>query len=260
DETGEAPAKAVSLAIKDAGIEPSDIDYVNAHGTSTQLNDAGETKALKIALGDHAYKVAISSTKSMIGHLLGAAGAVEAIATLLTINRGMIHPTLNSENPDPARDLDYVPNNRRRDLWQCTPQVRGVRRGCAEALPPAQRRRGLRRAGAHGPTVLAALSAHRRSRELRERGRRSTGRHAIHRGEALRHHRRADGRHRETDGRHGTELRRLRGGADCAARAAPQSAHQRRHRYRGRHEHQHPAAQPARGDVCREAPGRQPGG
>ncbi len=114
DETGEAPAMAVKLAIKDAGLEPSDIDYVNAHGTSTQLNDAGETKALKIALGGHAYKVAISSTKSMIGHLLGAAGAVEAIATLLTINRGLIHPTINYENPDPACDLDYVPNTARR--------------------------------------------------------------------------------------------------------------------------------------------------
>src|SRR6195256_4021195 len=114
DETGEAPAMAVTLAMKDAGIEAKDIDYINAHGTSTQLNDAGETKALKIALGDHAYKVAISSTKSMIGHLLGAAGAVEAIATLLTINRGMIHPTINYENPDPACDLDYVPNEARR--------------------------------------------------------------------------------------------------------------------------------------------------
>ena len=114
DETGEAPARAVTLALADAGIEPKDVDYVNAHGTSTQLNDAGETKALKLALGDHAYKVAISSTKSMIGHLLGAAGAVEAIATLLTINRGIIHPTINYENPDPACDLDYVPNQARR--------------------------------------------------------------------------------------------------------------------------------------------------
>src|SRR5205807_5232882 len=114
DETGEAPAKAVVLALKDAGLQPEDIDYVNAHGTSTQLNDAGETKALKLALGDHAYKVAISSTKSMIGHLLGAAGAVEAIATLLTINRGIIHPTINYENPDPECDLDYVPNQARR--------------------------------------------------------------------------------------------------------------------------------------------------
>jgi len=114
DETGEAPAKAVTLALKDARLEPSDIDYVNAHGTSTELNDAGETKALKLALGEYAYKVPISSTKSMIGHLLGAAGAVEAIATLLTINRGMIHPTINYENPDPACDLDYVPNQARR--------------------------------------------------------------------------------------------------------------------------------------------------
>jgi 3-oxoacyl-[acyl-carrier-protein] synthase II len=114
DETGVAPAKAVTLALQDAGLEPEDIDYVNAHGTSTQLNDAGETKALKLALGDYAYKVAISSTKSMIGHLLGAAGAVEAIATLLTINRGIIHPTINYENPDPGCDLDYVPNVARR--------------------------------------------------------------------------------------------------------------------------------------------------
>src|SRR2546423_1163750 len=114
DETGEAPARAVTLALKDAGIEPKDIDYINSHGTSTQLNDAGETKALKIALGQHAYNVAISSTKSMIGHLLGAAGAVEAIATFLTINRGIIHPTINYENPDPDCDLDYVPNTARR--------------------------------------------------------------------------------------------------------------------------------------------------
>jgi 3-oxoacyl-[acyl-carrier-protein] synthase II len=104
----------IKLAMRDAGIEPGDIDYVNAHGTSTPLNDAGETKALKLALGEHAYRVAISSTKSMIGHLLGAAGAVEAIATLLSINRGLIHPTINYENPDPACDLDYVPNQARR--------------------------------------------------------------------------------------------------------------------------------------------------
>jgi 3-oxoacyl-[acyl-carrier-protein] synthase II len=113
DETGEAPARAIRLALKDAGVKPEDVDYVNAHGTSTQLNDAGETKALKIALGDYARKVPISSTKSMIGHLLGAAGAVEAIATLLSINRGMIHPTINYDNPDPACDLDYVPNTAR---------------------------------------------------------------------------------------------------------------------------------------------------
>ena len=114
DETGEAPAMAVTLALRDAGLQPKDVDYINAHGTSTQLNDAGETKALKIAFGDQAYQVPISSTKSMIGHLLGAAGAVEAIATLLTINRGIIHPTINYENPDPECDLDYVPNTARR--------------------------------------------------------------------------------------------------------------------------------------------------
>jgi 3-oxoacyl-[acyl-carrier-protein] synthase II len=100
-------------AIQDAGIEPSQIDYVNAHGTSTQLNDASETRALKMALGEHAHKVAISSTKSMIGHLLGAAGAVEAIATLLCITRGMVHPTINYETPDPECDLDYIPNDAR---------------------------------------------------------------------------------------------------------------------------------------------------
>src|SRR5713226_8861459 len=114
DETGEAPAQAIKLALRDAGVEPKELDYVNAHGTSTMLNDAGETRALKLALGEYAYRVAISSTKSMIGHLLGAAGAVEAIATLLTMNRGLIHPTINYENPDPQCDLDYVPNVARR--------------------------------------------------------------------------------------------------------------------------------------------------
>src|SRR2546428_3882420 len=114
DETGEAPAQAIKLALKDAGVAPNDLDYVNAHGTSTQLNDAGETKALKISLGKDAYPVGLSRSKAMIRHLLGAAGAVEAIATLLTINRGLIHPTINYENPDPECDLDYVPNTARR--------------------------------------------------------------------------------------------------------------------------------------------------
>ncbi|HLQ61070.1 MAG TPA: beta-ketoacyl-ACP synthase II [Candidatus Acidoferrales bacterium] len=114
DETGEAPARCISNALADAGVRPEDVDYINAHGTSTGLNDAGETKALKLALGEHALKVAISSTKSMIGHLLGAAGAVEAIATLLCINHGLVHPTINYETPDPECDLDYVPNQARR--------------------------------------------------------------------------------------------------------------------------------------------------
>jgi 3-oxoacyl-[acyl-carrier-protein] synthase II len=114
DETSEAPARCIRNALADAGIRPEDVDYVNAHGTSTQLNDAGETRALKMALGEHAYRVPISSTKSMIGHLLGGAGAVEAVATLLTINNGLIHPTINYENPDPVCDLDYVPGRPRR--------------------------------------------------------------------------------------------------------------------------------------------------
>ncbi len=114
DETGQAPARCIKNALADAGIGPGDVDYVNAHGTSTPLNDAGETRALKMALGEHAYKVPISSTKSMIGHLLGGAGAVEAIATLLSINRGVVHPTINYETPDPNCDLDYVPNQARR--------------------------------------------------------------------------------------------------------------------------------------------------
>ncbi len=114
DETSEAPARCIKNALADAAIAPEQVDYVNAHGTSTPLNDAGETRALKLALGRHAYKVPISSTKSMIGHLLGGAGAVEAVATLLCMNRGVIHPTINYEKPDPVCDLDYVPNRPRR--------------------------------------------------------------------------------------------------------------------------------------------------
>jgi 3-oxoacyl-[acyl-carrier-protein] synthase II len=114
DETSEAPARCIRNALQDAHIAPEDIDYVNAHGTSTVLNDAGETRALKMALGEHAYRVPVSSTKSMIGHLLGGAGAVEAVATLLCMRHGIIHPTINYEHPDPACDLDYVPNEARR--------------------------------------------------------------------------------------------------------------------------------------------------
>jgi 3-oxoacyl-[acyl-carrier-protein] synthase II len=114
DETGIAAAQCMKNALKDAGITAQEVDYVNAHGTSTPLNDAAETKALKLALGERAYSVPISSTKSMIGHLLGAAGAVEAIATLLCMAHGTIHPTINYETPDPDCDLDYVPNQPRR--------------------------------------------------------------------------------------------------------------------------------------------------
>jgi 3-oxoacyl-[acyl-carrier-protein] synthase II len=114
DETGEAPARSIKNALDDAGIAPEEVQYVNAHGTSTGLNDASETRALKMVFGEHAQKLAISSTKSMIGHLLGAAGAVEAVATLLMMNRGMVHPTINYTEPDPQCDLDYIPNQPRR--------------------------------------------------------------------------------------------------------------------------------------------------
>lgn len=106
-------ARCMVKAFKDAGIEPSEIDYINAHGTSTPVGDRSETKAIKKALGDHAYKVAVSSTKSMTGHLLGAAGGVEAVILGLTLKNGIIAPTINLENQDPECDLDYVPNKPR---------------------------------------------------------------------------------------------------------------------------------------------------
>jgi len=107
---GEAAAKAIEIALKDAKIEPSQIDYINAHGTSTPLNDKLETLALKRVFGEYAYNLKISSNKSMTGHLLGASGGVEAIATALTIKNNIIPPTINYASPDPECDLDYVPN------------------------------------------------------------------------------------------------------------------------------------------------------
>jgi len=106
----ENQARCIRTALKDAGIEPEQVDYINAHGTSTPSNDRSETAALKAAFGDHAGKLAISSNKSMMGHLLAGAGAVEAIFTLLTIRESIVPPTINLENPDPECDLDYVPN------------------------------------------------------------------------------------------------------------------------------------------------------
>lgn len=111
---GEAAARAITLALADAGLDPGGIDYINAHGTSTPLNDVSETKAIKRAFGDAAYRLAVSSTKSQTGHLLGAAGAVEAIATVLVIENATIPATMNYEVPDPECDLDYVPNEARR--------------------------------------------------------------------------------------------------------------------------------------------------
>ncbi|APC08072.1 beta-ketoacyl-ACP synthase II [Neomoorella thermoacetica] len=107
---GSAASRAMALALEDAGLKPGDVDYINAHGTSTELNDRQETLAIKNLFGADAYRVAISSTKSMIGHLLGAAGAIELVATALTIATGVIPPTINYEEPDPECDLDYVPN------------------------------------------------------------------------------------------------------------------------------------------------------
>jgi 3-oxoacyl-[acyl-carrier-protein] synthase II len=106
----ENQARCLKLALSDAAISPSDVDYINAHGTSTVLNDVSETKAIKAALGEQSKKVPISSNKSMFGHLLGAAGAVETIFTILTIRDGIIPPTINYDTPDPECDLDYVPN------------------------------------------------------------------------------------------------------------------------------------------------------
>jgi len=109
----EQQAVAMRMALKDADTSPEEVDYINAHGTSTKLNDAAETKALKIVFGERAYKIPISSNKSMIGHLACAAGAVEAIAAVMTIKNGIIPPTINCETPDPDCDLDYVPNKAR---------------------------------------------------------------------------------------------------------------------------------------------------
>ena len=110
DPDPDGPARCMRMAMRDAGIQPEDVDYINAHGTSTGVGDISETKAIKMALGDHAYKVAVSSTKSMTGHMLGAAGGVEAIVCALSIQNQMLAPTINLDNPDPECDLDYVPN------------------------------------------------------------------------------------------------------------------------------------------------------
>lgn len=112
-EDGSGAAAAMRFAMKDAGINPEQLDYVNAHGTSTPLGDIGETRAIKAALGQHAYKVPVSSTKSHLGHLLGASGGVEAVIATLAVHRNTIPPTINLDNPDPECDLDYVPHKAR---------------------------------------------------------------------------------------------------------------------------------------------------
>ncbi len=113
DPEAAGPKRAMRWALADAGVTPQEVDYVNAHGSSTPLNDVAETKAIKDIFGEHAYKLAVNSTKSMLGHAMGASGALEAIVCALTIYHGMIHPTINYEYPDPECDLDYVPNQKR---------------------------------------------------------------------------------------------------------------------------------------------------
>jgi 3-oxoacyl-[acyl-carrier-protein] synthase II len=110
---GEGAARAIKLALDDAGLQPEDIDYINAHGTSTPINDPVETKAIKAAFGEHAYKLAVSSTKSMTGHALGAAGGIETLLTALAVREGFFPATLNLDEPDPECDLDYVPHKGR---------------------------------------------------------------------------------------------------------------------------------------------------
>ncbi len=110
DPTGAGPARTMRLALADAGVAPEQVDYINAHGSATQPNDAAETAAIKQVFGPHAYALAISSTKSMVGHLFGAAGAIEGLAAVMSVYTDTIHPTINYETPDPACDLDYTPN------------------------------------------------------------------------------------------------------------------------------------------------------
>jgi 3-oxoacyl-(acyl-carrier-protein) synthase len=113
DPEGEGAMRAMRWALEDAGIRPDQVDYINAHGSGTPLNDLAETKAIKGIFGDHAYQIPISATKSMIGHAMGGAGAIEALACAMTIRDQMIHPTINLETPDPECDLDYVPGTAR---------------------------------------------------------------------------------------------------------------------------------------------------
>jgi 3-oxoacyl-[acyl-carrier-protein] synthase II len=112
-ENGAGGVRAMKMALKDAGLNPEDVSYVNAHGTSTPLNDKCETQALKTVFGAHAKQLAVSSTKSMTGHMLGAAGGIEAIFTALSINENIAPPTINHNEPSPECDLDYVPNEAR---------------------------------------------------------------------------------------------------------------------------------------------------
>jgi 3-oxoacyl-[acyl-carrier-protein] synthase II len=113
DPTGDGFARCMAMAIEDSGLSPQDVDYINAHGTSTELNDAVESKAIRAVFGNYADSVAVSSTKSMIGHMLGATGGVEAAFSVLTLRDQVLPPTINYQTPDPECDLDYIPNQKR---------------------------------------------------------------------------------------------------------------------------------------------------
>jgi 3-oxoacyl-(acyl-carrier-protein) synthase len=113
DPEGRGASRAITWAIEDAGLTAADVDYINAHGSSTPINDSTETMAIKRVLGEHAYEIPVNSTKSMIGHCMGAAGAIEAAVCALTVEQGIVHPTINLESPDPECDLDYVPEGAR---------------------------------------------------------------------------------------------------------------------------------------------------
>ncbi|HYP52950.1 MAG TPA: beta-ACP synthase, partial [Pyrinomonadaceae bacterium] len=113
DETASGAVRVMQMALRDAGVAPEEVGYVNAHGTSTPYNDKFETLAIKKTFGEHAYKLAVSSTKSMTGHLLGAAGGIEAVFSVLAVHEGRLPPTINYVNPDPECDLDYTPNEPR---------------------------------------------------------------------------------------------------------------------------------------------------
>ena len=119
-EGGEGAARCMENAMKDAGINPEDVDYINAHGTSTPAGDIAETLAVKLAMGKHAFDLMVSSTKSMTGHLLGAAGGIEAIFSILALRDQVVPPTINLENQDPACDLDFVPNEARQSKLSIT--------------------------------------------------------------------------------------------------------------------------------------------
>jgi len=116
---GEGIAETIWKALENAGVKPEEVDYINAHGTSTILNDSYETKAIKKVFGEHAYKVPISSTKSMIGHTVGAAGVIEGIVTVMSIKTGILTPTIHLEQQDPELDLDYIPNQARKQEVNC---------------------------------------------------------------------------------------------------------------------------------------------